>query len=71
MITLFLVLITLVFMGIIPYDPVSEHFHVSNLPGLPQALAPFDQIQEGLAPRFLNTEAIPGPGDRPPLSGSP
>lgn len=59
-VTIILVLITLVIIGVIPYAPVSDHIQVISVPGLAQALAPFEQMKPGEDSRFLNFKAIPG-----------
>lgn len=64
--TLVLVLFALIIVGIIPYAPISDHLTVSQVPGLSQALAPFEQMKEGNDPNLLNYEAIPRPHETAP-----
>jgi len=64
--TLILVLLALIIVGFIPFAPISDHVTIAKIPGLPQALAPYEQMKEGNNPRLLNYEAIPGPLETPP-----
>lgn len=64
--TVVLVLFALIIVGIIPFAPISDHVTVTTVPGLAQALAPFEQMQDGKEPNLLNFDAIPHPYATPP-----
>jgi cellulose synthase/poly-beta-1,6-N-acetylglucosamine synthase-like glycosyltransferase len=65
-ITAILVLFALIIFGIVPFAPISDHVTITKVPGLSQALAPFDLMKTGKEPQILNYEAIPGLHDAAP-----
>lgn len=65
-VTLLMILFALVIFGYIVYEPVSERFTITSIPGLHQAIAPIQRMQAGQDPHFINTEGLISPGDKPP-----
>ncbi len=66
--TILLILLCLTVVGVIEYEQVQEHKWVSAVPGLSQALEPWQAYQEGREPDLFNVEAIPGITLTPPAT---
>ncbi len=70
-ISIALVVLVLVLTGYIPFSPVSDHIHITKVPGMAQALAPFEQMKSGMKPNLLNYEALLHPTETPSSLPSP
>ncbi len=65
--TVILVLLALAIVGVVPFAPVSDHIKITTVPGLSQALSPWNQMKAGEEPKLLNYEAIPKPNEAAPV----
>ncbi|PKL60753.1 MAG: hypothetical protein CVV33_01020, partial [Methanomicrobiales archaeon HGW-Methanomicrobiales-4] len=70
--TIILVLLALIIVGMVPFAPISDVVSITKIPGLAQALAPYEQIKAGEDPGLLNYDAIPHPlSTAPPVEVEP
>lgn len=65
-ISIVLVLLVLILTGYIPFSPISDHVQITKVPGMAQALAPFEKMKAGIEPNFLNFEALMHPAESAP-----